>query len=1218
MVELHIANKDTFKSAHKAPFEEMEARYMRAMVLPLEQVTKIGEAEIVIGIPFLNEAESIPHVIKTAIKGIETYYPGYRTVIVAIGSPEGKEALEAIQSIPKHRKINRIALRLEDELLNGKGWCIRAIFEIAYKLGADVALIEADLTSRSFEGETEGLSPEWIRLLLEPIKSGSADVVVSRFNLHHFDSPVCDHLAYPLFSAIYNCPIRCLMGGQWGLAHHLLRTYLNNPRYAWETSFSGYGVDSWIATSAITNNARICEANLGIKIHRRTGGKTDLILRQFAKAFFREVLNDYQWWGREGKSRISLAYMYLPSFGVPSDAIPDPSEMIPHFFITKFQIGFNDYHALYEHIFEREAYLQLEKMARIETRTFNFPVQLWCKVVYDLLIAYSFGEKFSRGDVLNSLIPLHDGFAASKAMKLHALERQLKGLSPETRKRLISIEAEREVEKLADEFRRQRSSFVDLWDKKAVLLESPIPLVTYREFIPGVPLIVPTESIGRNGNLVTANGIYENIFASHKANFDRFIYGYLKLPREAISIDINMAIKDFLRSIDEEILPGSELNSIKGTEKTIQTIFSQFPIDNTYSLTPQMAEQALRHCVPMDILTKYGFTNLSDLLCKYDPCDILALARLTEDREYMEDLWDYLDEVLRPEHFTKSPIRFRVIKHENFPSLVELRNLTALDKLTSRIVVTNLPKGLGGEFPHLLYFLSIAKETVEAERFSHIWQQFAEGKGGFGRKVINSIRGHWGRDPLSAHNIFEDGNQRVLVDRLRLMASRIANEGNSELADKLQAMADSYHLSLIMPDGKFVTCSAWSWASYSFKGGNVAPPPLSIHVERDWASREFLVEYFKALGGSNNEVDEKIIELMAEEKESENLAAILLGTDKEVEKIVRPKPNTATDPEQPPAGQLIRFAGNPVLKPIKEHSWESKYVLNAGAIKLNDKVYLAYRAFGDDEVSRIGLAVSDDGFNFSERLPLPIFAPKGKHDAKGCEDPRLTLMGPRIYMAYTAYDGNVAQIALASICVEDFISYRWENWHRHGMVFPKFTDKDAVLFPEQFDGKYALLHRVDPHIWITFSNHLRCPWSRKEHKILAGATSGMMWDGTKIGAGTQAIKTKYGWLLITHSVDYARVYRLGVMLADLADPSQLIYRSPNYVLEPDNEWELGSDGKSWVSNVVFTCGAVPSGEVKDMLEAEDELIVYYGAADSVISAATAKISSLIPEKYRQL
>jgi len=321
-------------------------------------------------------------------------------------------------------------------------------------------------------------------------------------------------------------------------------------------------------------------------------------------------------------------------------------------------------------------------------------------------------------------------------------------------------------------------------------------------------------------------------------------------------------------------------------------------------------------------------------------------------------------------------------------------------------------------------------------------------------------------------------------------------------------------------------------------------------------------------------------------------------------------------PKHPPAGNLTRFPGNPVLQPINEHPWESSYVLNAATLALEGKIYLVYRAYGKDEISRLGLAVSQDGFNFTERLDNPIFEPENSSESRGCEDPRLTLLGGQIYMTYTAWDGKVAQIALASISSKDFRDYRWDAWQRHGLFIPGLPNKDAILFPEEFNGKVAMVHRIEPHIWITFSSQANCPWPHTGHRIVAKPSIGTLWDSKKIGAGAQPVKTRYGWLLITHGVDHDHVYRLGVMLVDLNDPSELVYRSPNFILEPTTQYEMGGDAKSWVPNVVFTCGAVPRDSEKKILDADDELIVYYGGADSVINIATATVGDLIPKEIR--
>jgi predicted GH43/DUF377 family glycosyl hydrolase len=61
---------------------------------------------------------------------------------------------------------------------------------------------------------------------------------------------------------------------------------------------------------------------------------------------------------------------------------------------------------------------------------------------------------------------------------------------------------------------------------------------------------------------------------------------------------------------------------------------------------------------------------------------------------------------------------------------------------------------------------------------------------------------------------------------------------------------------------------------------------------------------------------------------------------------------------------------------------------------------------------------------------------------------------------------------------------------------------------------------------------------------------------------------------------------------------------------------VGLKSESWVDNVVFTCGAVPA-EDKEVLDEDDEILVYYGAADTVLCVASAKVGDLIPEEIRR-
>ncbi len=246
-------------------------------------------------------------------------------------------------------------------------------------------------------------------------------------------------------------------------------------------------------------------------------------------------------------------------------------------------------------------------------------------------------------------------------------------------------------------------------------------------------------------------------------------------------------------------------------------------------------------------------------------------------------------------------------------------------------------------------------------------------------------------------------------------------------------------------------------------------------------------------------------------------------------------------------------------------------------------------------------------------MKKPIFAPGDDTEAMGTEDPRVTVIGSRLYMLYTAYDGELPQIAMASITKSEFLRRRFGAWKRHGLGFPGLPNKDAVLYPDKFNGHYILYHRIEPNMWISYLDELTCPWPREGHKIVVGPRSGMMWDGIKIGAGAQPIKTTHGWLNIYHGVDYQRRYRLGVLLMDLEDPSRVIYQSPNPILEPELAYEIGEgEGQQyWVPQVVFTCGAVPA-EDREVVGLDDEILVYYGAADTVIGVAKGTLRGMVP------
>jgi predicted GH43/DUF377 family glycosyl hydrolase len=309
-----------------------------------------------------------------------------------------------------------------------------------------------------------------------------------------------------------------------------------------------------------------------------------------------------------------------------------------------------------------------------------------------------------------------------------------------------------------------------------------------------------------------------------------------------------------------------------------------------------------------------------------------------------------------------------------------------------------------------------------------------------------------------------------------------------------------------------------------------------------------------------------------------------------------------------------RYAGNPIIIPKIENGWEAKATFNPAAISLAGKTHIVYRAFSNDNTSSFGYAATEDGFNITERLALPIYVPREKFEMKkidnansGCEDPRLTKIGKNIYLCYTAFDGiGPPHVAISSIAEKDFLAHKWK-WEKPFLVTPiGFEDKDTCLFPEKFSPGYFILHRVDNEICGDYLTSLDFEHEtvKKCIKIIGPRIN--TWDNYKVGITAPPIKTKYGWLLLYHGISKNHnTYRVGAVLLDLKDPAIVLARSTDAIFEPEEQYEK----VGLVNNVVFPCGMV----VRDNL-----LYIYYGGGDRVVGVATMELDIILKALVRGL
>ena len=328
--------------------------------------------------------------------------------------------------------------------------------------------------------------------------------------------------------------------------------------------------------------------------------------------------------------------------------------------------------------------------------------------------------------------------------------------------------------------------------------------------------------------------------------------------------------------------------------------------------------------------------------------------------------------------------------------------------------------------------------------------------------------------------------------------------------------------------------------------------------------------------------------------------------------------------------KLEKFEGNPILSPNPANEWESLTVCNPAAWHEKGKFYMLYRAAGNDPEHHIhiGLAESSDGFNFRRVLDTPVLSPgENNFDAGSVEDPRIVKFGDEFYMTYAfrpyppgqywkyEYDGviapphndftpkclksNVGNTALA-------ISKDLRTFKKVGrLTEPSLDDRDVILFPEKIGGKFYMLHRPKEYvgaeygteaasIWIKSSDDLMS-WNVPSRLLLKGVEK---WE-EKIGGNTPPLRTGEGWLMLYHGVDEKFCYRVGACILDLDDPSKVLYRTKDFIMEPELPFEKSGLYK-W--GVVFPVGNVI---------VNGTLYVYYGASDQYCCVATANVDKLL-------
>lgn len=297
-------------------------------------------------------------------------------------------------------------------------------------------------------------------------------------------------------------------------------------------------------------------------------------------------------------------------------------------------------------------------------------------------------------------------------------------------------------------------------------------------------------------------------------------------------------------------------------------------------------------------------------------------------------------------------------------------------------------------------------------------------------------------------------------------------------------------------------------------------------------------------------------------------------------------------------GVVWRHNNNPIINwnPTKK----SARIFNSAVLPYEDGFIGVFRADHKNGRPQLHLGRSTDALNWDiEDEEIHWVDEQGNdYQPSYAYDPRLVKIDDTYYIVWCCDFGGAA---LGLGMTKDFKTFvRLEN------PFIPFN-RNGVLFPRKVNDKFLLLSRPSDSghtpfgdIFLSESPDL-VHWGRHRRVMTKGGQG--WWQGTKIGSGATPIETSEGWLMFYHGVSgtcNGFVYSMGAAILDKDNPSKVLYRTRDYLLTPEKEYEI----TGFVPNVAFPCATLQDPET-------GRIAIYYGAADTYVAVSYAQVDELV-------
>jgi glycosyltransferase involved in cell wall biosynthesis len=400
-----------------------------------KRIEEIESADILVAIPCYNNEGTIAHVIQMVTHGLAKHYRDLRCVIfIADGgsTDDTREVVKEFQIKPWQEKVVSIYRGPA-----GKGSALRSVFEAATWLKVQAcAVVDSDLRS---------ITSDWVKYLLDPVLAKGYQFVAPVYVRHKYDGTITNNIVYNLTRALYGKQIRQPIGGDFAFSRDAAKFY--HEQDVWDTDVARFGIDIWMTTNAITQGFKICQSNLGVKIHdtKDPGFHLGPMFRQVLWTVFSLMERHESYWKDiKGSEPVEIS-------GYKGKIDPEPVKVDLDSMINNFKVGFRQFSPLWKEIFCNKCFAEIKKATKLDSQDFHLSTDAWIRILYELAATFH-AWSVNRNKLVDLVTPLYYARVASFVRQSWEMSTQ---------------EAEDLVEEQAQRFEERKGYLIKMWDKKA-------------------------------------------------------------------------------------------------------------------------------------------------------------------------------------------------------------------------------------------------------------------------------------------------------------------------------------------------------------------------------------------------------------------------------------------------------------------------------------------------------------------------------------------------------------------------------------------------------------------------------------------------------------------------------------------------------------------------------------------------------------------------------